>query len=103
MAMWEDGQALRAATEEELKTRLQQHETLQQEGEKLCRLVASLLEENKVVRRRLEKERKSKEACRELVGQLSGQLQRPRRKCAQPSEPEEGPPITVCFQFAVDG
>lgn len=94
---------MRAATEEALTTRLQQHEMLQQEGEKLRSLVASLLGENKVVRHRLEKERESKEACRELVGQLSGQQQRPRRKCAQPSEPEEGPPITVCFQFAVDG
>lgn len=88
---------MRAATEEELTTRLQQHEMLQQEGEKLRKLVASLLEENKVVRHRLEKERKSKEACRELVGQLSGQQQRPRRKCAQSSEPGEGPLLRCVF------
>lgn len=61
--------------------------------------LAAQLEENEMVKRKLVKERKRKEACKKLVDQLGDIHQRPQRKCSQSPDMEKIPPITLRVVF----
>lgn len=73
----------------------EESERQRQSAEELRIRLAAQLEENKMIKRKLVKERKRKEACRKLVDQLGDIHQRPRRKCSHPPDVAKIPPITV--------
>lgn len=52
-----------------------------------------------MVKRKLVKERKRKEACRKLVDQLGDIHQHPERKCSHSRDVEKIPPVTVIILF----
>lgn len=90
--------------ERQKATRLQRKEALErqraeEESERQRQSAQELRIRLAAVQRNLAKERKHKEAVRNLVDQLGDKHQRPQRKCSRPPDVEKAPPITVRIVF----